>query len=58
MLGTVEEYPAQAVTPVITTDTALPAPLTRFGIGSSLTENKVYVAGGQDGAAVDQEERP
>jgi hypothetical protein len=54
VLDTVEEYLAQAVTAVGTPHTSLPAPRARFGIGSTLTTNQIYVMGGVDGAGVDQ----
>jgi YVTN family beta-propeller protein len=54
VLSTVEEYQAQAVTAVLTPHTSLPAPRARFGIGSTLTTNQIYVIGGVDGSGVDQ----
>jgi DNA-binding beta-propeller fold protein YncE len=54
VLGSVEEYQAQAVTVVATPHTALPAARSRFGIGSSLSTNQIYVAGGIDGVGADQ----
>lgn len=54
VLDTVEEYQAQAVTAVTSTHTALPSPRARFGIGSSLSTNQIYVIGGIDGSSVDQ----
>ena len=51
VLDTVEEYQAQAVTVVATPHTSLPAPRTRFGIGSSLSTNQIYVIGGLDDTA-------
>jgi len=54
VLTTVEEYLAQAVTPVNTPHTPLPAARARFGIGSTLTTNQIYVLGGIDGAGADQ----
>ncbi|MBM3457684.1 MAG: hypothetical protein FJX77_04030 [Armatimonadetes bacterium] len=54
VLDTVEEYLGQGVTPVMTPHTSLPAPRARFGIGSTLSTNQIYVIGGQDGAFADQ----
>ena len=54
VLDTVEEYTAQAVTLVATPHTSLPAPRARFGVGSTLTTNQLYVVGGIDTAGVDQ----
>jgi hypothetical protein len=54
VLDTVEEYLAQAVTVVATPHTSLPAPRARFGIGSTITTNQIYVMGGVDTAGVDQ----
>ncbi|MBI3249367.1 MAG: beta-propeller fold lactonase family protein [Deltaproteobacteria bacterium] len=54
VLDTVEEYTAQAVTAVLTTHTSLPSPRARFGIGSSLSTNQIYIMGGVDGSSVDQ----
>src|SRR5262249_8180081 len=48
-LTTVEEYLGQAVIPVATPHTPLPAARANFGIGSTLTSNQIYVAGGVDG---------
>jgi len=53
-LDLVEEYQAQAITDVLTLHTSLPAARARFGIGSSLTTNQIYVVGGVDGAGADQ----
>jgi hypothetical protein len=50
VLDSVEEYTAQAVQPVATPHTALPAARARFGISSSLSTNQVYVMGGVDNA--------
>ncbi|MBI3769193.1 MAG: beta-propeller fold lactonase family protein [Deltaproteobacteria bacterium] len=54
VLGSVEEYLAQAAVVVATPHTALPAPRARFGIGSSLSTNQIYVLGGVDNAGADQ----
>jgi YVTN family beta-propeller protein len=54
VLATVEEYQAQAAVAVATPHTSLPAPRARFGIGSSLSTNQIYVIGGVDDAAADQ----
>jgi hypothetical protein len=54
VLSTVEEYLAQSVTAVATPHTALPAPRSRFGIGSSLSTGQIYVMGGIDGTGADQ----
>lgn len=54
VLATVEEYLAQAVVAVATPHTALPAPRASFGIGSTLSSNQIYVAGGVDGTGADQ----
>lgn len=54
VLDTVEEYLAQAVAVVATPHTSLPAPRARFGIGSTLSTNQIYVVGGVDGAGADQ----
>ena len=54
VFNTVEEYVAQGVTLIATPHTALPAVRTRFGIGSSLSTNQVYVVGGLDGGATEQ----
>jgi hypothetical protein len=54
VLTTVEEYLAQAVSVVITPHTSLPAVRARFGIGSSLSTNQIYVIGGIDGTGTDQ----
>jgi YVTN family beta-propeller protein len=53
-LTTVEEYQAQAVTVVATPHTPLPAPRAKFGIGSTLTTNQIYVIGGRDNTGTDQ----
>jgi hypothetical protein len=45
---------APNVTLVNTPHTDLPAARARFGIGSSLSTNQVYIAGGVDGAGTDQ----
>jgi hypothetical protein len=49
VLTTVEEYLAQALLPVASTHTPLPAPRACFGIGSTLSSNQIYVIGGTDG---------
>jgi hypothetical protein len=54
VLTTVEEYLAQAVIPVATPHTPLPAARARFGIGSTLTTNQIYVMGGVDGSGAVQ----
>jgi DNA-binding beta-propeller fold protein YncE len=54
VLSTVEEYTAQAVSPVLTPHTSLPVPRARFGIAGSLSANQIYVVGGTDGAGADQ----
>jgi YVTN family beta-propeller protein len=54
VLTTVEEYQAQAVTLVATPHTALPAARARFGIGSTLSSNQIYVIGGLDGTGTNQ----
>jgi hypothetical protein len=67
VIQTVEEYAAQAVVAIGPTTppgapfngphpprTSLPAPRARFGIGSTLTTNQIYVAGGVDGGGTDQ----
>jgi YVTN family beta-propeller protein len=54
LLGSVEEYQAQAVTLVATPHTPLPAPRARFGIASAQSGNQIYVAGGIEGLGVDQ----
>ncbi len=55
VLSTVEEY-TNATVPaaVMTPHTSLPAPRARFGIGSSLSTNQIYVMGGVDGSGADQ----
>jgi hypothetical protein len=55
VLDTVEEY-TNATVPaaVLTPHTSLPAPRARFGIGSTLTTNQIYVMGGVDGVGADQ----
>ncbi|MBI4717146.1 MAG: hypothetical protein HY763_05020 [Planctomycetes bacterium] len=50
----VEEYVAQGVTVAQTVHTSLPAPRASFGIGSSLSTNQIYVAGGVDDTGADQ----
>lgn len=54
VLSAVEEYLAQAVSFVNTPHTSLPAPRARFGIGSTLTTNQIYVMGGVDNTGTDQ----
>lgn len=54
VLDTVEEYESQTVNAVLTTHTSLPAPRARFGIGSTLTTNQIYVIGGVDGTGAEQ----
>jgi hypothetical protein len=54
VLTTVEEYLAQAAIPVASAHTPLPAPRTRFGIGSTLSSNQIYVIGGIDNTGADQ----
>jgi YVTN family beta-propeller protein len=54
VLGTVEEYLAQAVTVVATPHTSVPAPRARFGIAGTLSTNQIYVAGGVDDTGADQ----
>lgn len=54
VLSSVEEYQAQAIVVVNSTHTALPKPLARFGIGSSLSTNQIYVVGGVDDTGTDQ----
>lgn len=54
VLDTVEEYLGQAVTVVGSPHTNLPSPRARFGIGSSLSTNQIYVLGGIDGSGADQ----
>jgi YVTN family beta-propeller protein len=54
VLSTVEEYLAQAVSVVAPPHTDLPAPRARFGVGSTLTTNQIYVFGGVDGTGADQ----
>ena len=53
-LTTVEEYLAEAGTLQATPHTPLPAPLSRFGIGTTLSSNQIYVMGGLDNAGTDQ----
>jgi YVTN family beta-propeller protein len=53
-LTTVEEYLAQAVLTVNTPHTPLPVALSRFGIGSTLSSNQIYVVGGLDATSTDQ----
>ncbi len=55
VLSTVEEY-TNATVPaaVLTPHTTLPAPRARFGIGSTLTTNQIYVMGGIDSGGADQ----
>jgi YVTN family beta-propeller protein len=53
-LTSVQEYQAQAVTFVDTPHTSLPAARARFGIGSTLTSNQIYVMGGVDAGGADQ----
>ncbi len=55
VIDTVEEYTNGSVPAlVMTPHTSLPAPRARFGIGSSLSTNQIYVVGGVDGAGADQ----
>jgi YVTN family beta-propeller protein len=56
ILTTVEEYLAQAITVPAGNPphTNLPAPRARFGIGSTLTTNQIYVVGGVDSTGADQ----
>jgi len=55
VLDTVEEYTNAAVPAmVVTPHTSLPAPRARFGIGSTLTTNQIYVMGGVNGTGADQ----
>ncbi len=54
VLDTVEEYTAQSVSVVATPHTSMPGPRARFGMGSSLSTNQIYVVGGVDGAGADQ----
>lgn len=54
VVGTVEEYLAQAVVLVATPHTSLPAPRARFGIASTLSTNQIYVMGGVDNTGADQ----
>jgi YVTN family beta-propeller protein len=54
VLPTVEEYQAQAGTLIATPHTALPAPRARFGIGSTLSSNQIYIMGGIDNTGADQ----
>jgi YVTN family beta-propeller protein len=53
-LSTVDEYTAEAVMTVGATHTSLPAPRARFGIGSSLSTNSIFVIGGVDDTGADQ----
>lgn len=54
VLGSVDEYLAQAVVAVATPHTNLPAPRARFGIAGTASTNQIYVVGGVDGSAADQ----
>jgi len=54
VLTSVDEYQAQSVTLVATPHTPLPAGRARFGIGSTLTSNQIYVIGGVDSTGADQ----
>jgi hypothetical protein len=55
VLDTVDEYLAQAIiVQASPTHTALPSPRARFGIGSTLSSNQIYVAGGVDGSGAEQ----
>jgi hypothetical protein len=56
VVTTVEEYLAQAVIlpPGNPSHTPLPAPRAKFGIGSTLTSNQIYVMGGVDNTGADQ----
>ena len=54
-LDTVEEYTNAAVpAAVLTPHTSMPGPRADFGVGSSLSTNQIYVAGGDDGTGTDQ----
>jgi hypothetical protein len=55
ILDIVEEY-TNATVPaaVLTPHTSLPAARARFGIGSTLSSNQIYVMGGVDAAGADQ----
>ena len=53
VLDIVEEYVAQAVTLVASPHTPMPGGRARFGIGSTLSSNQIYVAGGVDGNGAD-----
>ena len=53
-LDTVEEYLAQTVAVAASPHTSMPAVRARFGIGSTLSSNQIYVVGGVDGAGTDQ----
>lgn len=53
VVGTVEEYLAQAVTLVNTPHTGMPAPRALFGISSTLSTNQIYIAGGADSTFAD-----
>ena len=50
---TVDEYLAQAVTPVASAHTALPAARASFGVAGTLSTNQIYVVGGVDGTGTD-----
>jgi YVTN family beta-propeller protein len=54
VLNIVEEYLAQTLLPAAFAHTSLPAPRTRFGIGSTLSSNQIYVMGGVDSTGADQ----
>jgi YVTN family beta-propeller protein len=54
VLDTVEEYVAQTVAMVASAHSSLPGPRARFGIGSTVSSNQIYVVGGIDGAGADQ----
>ena len=59
VLSSVEEYLGQAITVVATPHTSITslsvnAPRARFGIGSTLSSNQIYLFGGVDGAGADQ----
>ncbi len=54
VVTSVDEYLAQSLAFVGSPHTPLPAPRAKFGIGSTLTSNQIYVMGGIDGSGADQ----
>lgn len=53
VLGSVEEYLAQAVVMVAVPHTDMPSPRALFGISSSLSTNQIYIGGGADSTFTD-----